>query len=340
MAFAKEKTDFGSGLPQIKILATGGTIAGKGKESAQMTEYTPGAIGIKELIDAVPEIKEYACISGEQIANIGSYAMTDDVWLKLADRINNLLSVDNVDGIVITHGTDTMEETAYFLNLVIKSKKPVILTGSMRPATAMSADGPLNLLNAVRLAASKEAHGKGVLVCMNDQINCAREVTKSNTTNVETFKATDFGCLGLIQNGKPYFYRQSTRRHTINSEFDISALKNLPRVNIIYAHASDDRALTDAAVAAGAKGIVHAGMGYGNMFPLVKDALSDARKKGIVVVKSSRTGSGLVPRTDADNEFDFVTGDNLISQKARILLMLALTVTNDAAQIQRIFDEY
>lgn len=327
-------------LPNVKILATGGTIAGKGASSTQMTGYNPGAIGVQVLIDAVPELKQFANVSGEQIANIGSFAMTHEVWLKLAHRINELLAADDVDGIVITHGTDTLEETAYFLNLVVKSEKPVVLIGAMRPATAMSADGPVNILNAVRLAGSKEARGKGVLVALNDQINGARDVTKTNTTHVETFKSWELGYFGYIQNGKPYFYRETTRKHTIQSEFDVTGLTKLPYVEIIYGHVNHDRVLVDAIVEAGAKGIVHAGMGHGSIFPLTKEGLIDAKKKGVVIVKSSRVGNGMVTRVAEDDKYNFVAGDTLNPQKARILLMLALTKTNDPSEIQRMFDEY
>lgn len=327
-------------LPSIKILATGGTIAGKGGSNTQMTGYTPGAIGVQVLIEAVPEMKQYAEVSGEQVANIGSFAMTNDVWLKLAKRVNELLAADDVDGIVITHGTDTLEETAYFLNLVVKSDKPVVLIGAMRPATAISADGPVNLLNAVRLAGSKEAIGQGVLVALNDQINGARDVTKTNTTHVETFKAPELGYLGYIQNGKPYFYRETTRKHTMHSQFDLTGITKLPRVDILYAHVNDDRVLADAVVAAGAQGIVHAGMGHGSIHPVTKEGLVAAQKQGVVIVKSSRVGNGMVTRVASDDQDHFVAADTLNPQKARILLMLALTQTNDWAEIQKIFDEY
>jgi len=327
-------------LPNVVILATGGTIAGRGGSATQMTGYNPGEIGVQILISAVPEIKQYANVSGEQVANIGSFAMTHEVWLKLANRVNELLASPAVDGIVITHGTDTLEETAYFLNLVVKSDKPVVIVGSMRPATAISADGPVNLLNAVRLAGSPKAKGKGVLVGMNDQINGARDVTKTNTTHVETFKSPELGYLGYIQNGEPYFYRETTRKHTYMSEFDISGLKELPYVEILYAHVNGDKNLVNALVAADVKGIVNAGMGHGSIFPTTRDALAEVAKKGIPVVKSSRVGNGIVTRVADDDKYGFIAGDTLNPQKARILLMLALTKTNDAAAIQRIFDEY
>lgn len=335
--FAAEKSE----LPNIKILATGGTIAGSANSNTQMTGYKAGALGIQTLIDAVPQIKDYANVSGEQVCKLDSKDMSNDVWLKLGKRVNELLADKNVDGIVITHGTDTLEETAYFLNLVVKSDKPVVLVGSMRPATAISADGPLNLLNAVRVASSKEAVGKGVLVAMNDQINGARDVTKTNTTNVDTFKTPDLGFLGYINDGKVCFYRESTRKHTTHSEFNAKNLNALPYVKVIYGHADDDGVFVDAAVAAGAKGIIYAGTGNGSVHKNAEAALAEATKKGVVVVRSSRVGTGTV--VDAEQSYidaHFLNGDSLNPQKARILLALALTKTNDLNEIQRMFNEY
>jgi L-asparaginase len=236
-----------------------------------------------------------------------------------------------------------MKETAYFLNLVVKSKKPVVVVGAMRPSTAISADGPINLYNAVILAASKEASGKGVLVCMNDQINGARDVTKTNTSTADTFRAPELGFLGYMQDNKPYFYRESTRMKTIDTEFDVSKLETLPRVDIVYGYANEDRVAIDAFVAAGAKGIVHAGPGDGSIArPAVEPALIEARKKGIAIVRSSRVGNGVVARNGEakDDELDFVVADTLNAQKARILLSLALTKTRDAKEIQRMFYTY
>lgn len=269
-----------SDLPNISILATGGTIAGSSASATDTTGYKAGAIAIETLINAVPQIKEVADISGEQIVKISSNNMTTATLLKLAKRVNELLAKDSVDGIVITHGTDTLEETAYFLNLVVKSNKPVVLVGAMRPATAISADGPMNLLNAVRVAVNKASVGKGVLVAMNDEINGARDVTKTNTTNVATFKAPELGRLGYIVGGKVMYFNASTRRHTKASEFDISKLNTLPRVDIVYSHVDDDGVLTKAAVAAGAKGIVHAGTGNGSIHENCEPQLVVAQKKG------------------------------------------------------------
>lgn len=335
-AFAAEKQS----LPKVAILATGGTIAGQAASNTQMTGYVPGAIGVQTLINAVPAIQNYAQVSGEQVANIGSYDMNNEIWLKLANRVNELLASDDCDGVVITHGTDTLEETAYFLNLVVKSDKPVVLTGAMRPATAISADGPVNLLNAVRLAADPNAKGRGVMVALNDEINCARDVTKTNTTSVETFKSPELGYIGYFQNGTPIFYRATTKKHTVDTEFNLKGITELPRVDIVYTHVNDTRTFVDSAVASGAKGIVHAGSGDGSIYVETKAGLLDAVKKGVIVVRASRVGNGAVARVASDDKDGFVVSDTLNPQKARILLMLALTKTNDVKEIQRMFYEY
>ena len=325
----------------IKILATGGTIAGVGKNSSATTGYTAGALGIDELLNAVPEIKNFANISGEQICNIDSKDMTDEIWLTIANRINEIFSGDDVDGIVVTHGTDTLEETAYFLNLTVHSDKPVVLTGAMRPATAISADGSMNLLNAVRVAANKNSVGKGVLVVLNDEINSAREVAKTNTLTVNTFRNFELGALGYINDGVPEFYCISTRRHTIDSEFNLRGIKNLPLVKIIYGHAGDDGIFVNAAVNAGAAGIIYAGTGNGSIHSNVEKFLSAAAQRGVVIVRSSRVGNGtVIPSKKIYADENFLYGDNLSPQKARILLQLALTKTHDLAEIQRMFKQY
>ena len=237
-------------LPRVAILATGGTIASRGSNALSLTDYGVGSghkpVGIEVLVNAVPEIKQFAEISGEQVFNVGSSKLSIDNWLTLARRVNTLLADEHTDGIVITHGTDTLEETAYFLNLVVKSEKPVVLVGSMRPATGLSADGPLNLVNAVALAASKEAYGQGVMVVMNDQISSAFGVTKTNSTNVGTFKCPDTGYLGFMQNNKPYFFNAIQKRHTTQSEFSIDGLKTLPRVDVHYTTLGEDGRIIDA----------------------------------------------------------------------------------------------
>jgi L-asparaginase type II len=329
-------------LPNVTILATGGTIAGTGATSTTTVGYTAATVGVQALIQAVPEMTKIANVSGEQVFQIASENMGNEHWLTLAKRVNTLLAQSNVDGIVITHGTDTLEETAYFLNLVVKSRKPVVVVGSMRPSTALSADGPVNLYNAVMLAGSQEAVGRGVLVAMNDQINGARDVTKTNTITTDTFKATELGMLGYIVGGKPFFYRAPLRRHTVETEFDVMNLSSLPQVEIAYAHANVGPVAIEALVASGAKGLVHAGVGDGSLPAKVRPALSAARKKGVIIVRSSRVGQGIVARNGEanDDELDFVAGDNLSPQKARILLMLALTKTNNTRDIQRMFSTY
>ena len=228
-------------LGNVTILATGGTIAGSGATSTTTVGYTAATVGVDALLNSVPELKKVANVRGEQVFQIASENMNNDYWLKLAKRVNTLLAQDDVDGIVITHGTDTIEETAYFLDLVVKSRKPVVIVGAMRPSTAISADGPINLYNATLVAASEEAIGKGVLVVLNDQINAARDVTKSNTSTADTFRTPDLGMLGYVQGNKPYFYHLSTRKNTADTEFDIASLDMLPQVDIVYGYANMNR---------------------------------------------------------------------------------------------------
>jgi L-asparaginase len=329
-------------LPNVMILATGGTIAGTGATSTTTVGYTAAKIGVDALIAAVPELQKVAHVSGEQVMQIASENMNNGAWLKLAKRVNQLLAQPDIDGIVITHGTDTIEETAYFLDLVVKSDKPVVVVGAMRPSTAISADGPINLYNAVILAGSRDAIGKGVLVCLNDEINAAREVTKTNTATTDTFRTPELGFLGYMQDNKAHFYRESTRRHTAKSEFDISKLDSLPQVDIVYGYANANGVAVNAFVAAGAKGLINAGVGDGSLADSVKAALISAHKSGVAVVRSSRTGNGIVARNGEvnDDQLDFVVSDTLNAQKARILLMLALTETSDSKEIQRIFYDY
>ena len=331
-------------LPDVMILATGGTIAGTGATSTTTVGYTAATMAVERLIAAVPELKKVANVKGEQVFQLSSENMNNDYWLKLAKRVNILLARKDVDGIVITHGTDTLEETAYFLNLVVKSRKPVVIVGAMRPSTALSADGPINLYNAVVLAGSREAVGKGVLVALNDQINAAREVTKTNTSTLDTFKTPELGLLGYMQDNKPVFYRQSTRKHTADTEFDVMKLDVLPQVDIAYGYANVNRIAVDAFMAAGVKGIIYAGVGDGSVADQVIPALVEARKQGAIVVRSSRVGQGIVARNGDeaanDDKLDFVVSDTLNPQKARILLILALTKTNNTQDIQRIFCAY
>ncbi len=329
-------------LANVVILATGGTIAGSGASSTTTVGYTAATVGVDTLLKSVPELSKVANVRGEQVFQIASENMNNAYWLKLAKRANELLKQDDVDGIVITHGTDTIEETAYFLNLVVKSDKPVVIVGAMRPSTAISADGPINLYNGAIVAGSEEAVGKGVLVVLNDQINAARDVTKSNTTTADTFRSPDLGMLGYIVGGKPYFYHVSARKHTRETEFDVGSFDELPKVDIVYGYANVGPEAVHAFVAAGDRGLIHAGVGDGSLASALKPALVEARKKGVVIVRSSRVGSGMVARNGEanDDELDFVVSNTLNPQKARILLMLALTKTSDTKEIQRMFATY
>ena len=330
-----------SPLPKVVVLATGGTIAGAATSNVK-AGYTSGQVGVQELLAAVPEAKKLARLSGEQIANIGSQDMNDSVWIKLAIRVNELLAMPDVSGVVITHGTDTIEETAYFLNLVIKSPKPVVLTASMRPSTALSADGPLNFYNAVAVAANKQAPGHGVMVVVNDWIHGASSLTKTSTTAVQTFLSPLSGLMGTVNYGEIEWFRKPVGRNTTNSEFSVTSTTVLPRVDIIMATENMDGALINASAAIGSKGIVIAGVGNGNMTQPALKALEAQAKKGIVCVRSTRVATGEVGLNVEvkDDSLHFVASLSKNPQKARVLLRLALLKTTDLATIQRYFDEY
>jgi L-asparaginase len=329
-------------LPTIVVLATGGTIAGAAGSDVQAS-YVSGQVGVEQLLAAVPQTKKLATLRGEQISNIGSQDMNDEVWLKLARRVNELTAMPDVAGVVITHGTDTIEETAYFLNLVVKSRKPVVLTAAMRPATALSADGPLNFFNAVAVAANQNAAGRGVLVVVNDWIHGASSLTKTSTTAVQTFLSPLSGLIGTVTYGVADFYRGPVGRNTIDSEFSLSGVTALPRVDIIMAYENMDGALIDAAVAAGAKGIVIAGVGNGNLTASAVNTLAKHARNGIVCVRSTRVTTGLVGRNVEldDDKLGFVASMDLNPQKARVLLRLALLQPRrSVAEVQRLFSEY
>ncbi len=326
-------------LPNITILATGGTIAGSGK-SAVDSAYQAGQLNVDTLIDAVPEMKNLAKIKGEQIVKIGSQDMSDEVWLKLAKTINKQCA--DTDGFVITHGTDTMEETAYFLNLTVKCPKPVVLVGAMRPATEKSADGPLNLYNSIVVATDKKSAGRGVLVAMNGQVLGARDVTKTSTTAVQTFNSPNFGVLGYIHNSKVDYERSPESIHTVNSPFNVDNLNELPKVGIIYAYSNMPTEPLQSLLDAGYKGIVSAGVGNGNVNAANLALLEKAVKDGVAVVRSSRVPTGYTTR-DAevdDSKYGFSASGTLNPQKARVLLQLALTQTKDPKVIQQYFNDF
>ena len=326
---------------QVVILATGGTIAGAAATGTQ-SGYTSGAVGIDTMVAAVPGITKLATIKGEQISNVGSQDMSYEILLKVAKRINELAKSPDVTGIVITHGTDTLEESAFFLNLTVKTDKPVVMVGSMRPSTAVSADGPLNLYNGVGVAVDPQAKGRGVLVVMNDQIHAAHSLTKTSTTAVQTFMSPVRGIVGVASYGKNDWYSSPPWKHTMASEFDISQVTQMPRVDVIFASMDMSPEMITASANGGAKGIVIAGVGNGNMTKASVDAAAAAVKKGVIVVRSSRVATGLVGRNVEvnDDKLNFVASLDLNPQKARVLLRLALTKTTDLKQIQRYFEEY
>jgi L-asparaginase len=301
-----------------------------------MMEYDDGPkVTPQELIADLPELKAIANVSYTEISNVGSPGIDTDKLLRLAKSINEWLAQPAAAGAVVTHGTATLEETAYFLNLVVKSDKPVVVVGAMHPFSAISRDGPMNLYNAVRVAATPEARGKGVMVLLNDEISAARDVTKNNTYRVDTFVSRDLGPIGFADSDRIAFYRNSLRRHTSKSEFDVSKLDTLPKVDIVYGYQEADRAAIDALVAAGAKGIVLDDSGAS-----FAAAVKAGQAKGVVFVQSDRKGSGRVVLSDKSAQRGVVTADNLNAQKSRMLLRLALTRTSDPKEIQRMFSEY
>ena len=343
-------------LPKVYILATGGTIAGSGSSSTK-SNYSAGQVAIGTLLDAVPAIKEIEDVEGEQVVNIGSQDMSDSVWLVLAKRVNELLAHDDVNGVVITHGTDTMEETAFFLSLTVNSDKPVVLVGAMRPSTAISADGPANLYNAVVAAASPASKNRGVLVCMNGKVYGAADVIKTNTTSVETFQSPNSGPLGYIHNGEMFYYHPAScgvkecmdyvHKGVLSNEsrtphFDVDGLKSLPKVGIAYGYSNVDGDVVRMMIKEDYKGIVYAGVGNGNIHKNVFPELEKAREKGILVVRSSRvpTGATTLDAEVDDDRYGFVASWGLNPQKARILLMLALTKTHDWKTVQKYFNHY
>lgn len=331
--------------PIVYVLSTGGTIAGSGSSSTDLSNYKPGSILGEQLVKAVPQISEIADVRVEQIVNVRSSDITIENWLTLNKRIHAILTeTPAVAGFVITSGTNTLEETSYFLNLTVKSDRPVVLVGAMRPATAISADGPLNLLNAVKTAIAPESRGKGGLIVLNDEINSARDTTKTNTLRVETFKAPELGLLGYVDEDKVAFYRSTTKRHTASSEFDVNALTQLPKVTILYSYIDPDPTLIHAAIKSGAKGIVFAGTGNGTLSKFENDVVKEINAMPAatrpVLVRSSRVGNGRTTPTAEYDAMNVIASDTLTPQKARILLMLALTKTTDLKEIRRIFAEY
>ncbi len=327
--------------PNVVILATGGTIAGAGASASNSATYTAAKIPVEKLIAGLPELGNVANVKGEQVFQIASESMTNEHLMTLGKRVSALVKQADVDGIVITHGTDTLEETAYFLNLVIRTNKPVVLVASMRPSTALSADGALNLLNAVTVAASKDAAGKGVLVSMNDEIQSGRDVSKNVNIKTEAFRS-QWGALGMTVEGVNYWFRAPVKRHTQQSEFNIDEMSALASVEIVYSYANVPRVAFDAVSKTGIQAIVHGGPGNGSVADRIVPVLKDIRAQGIQVIRSSRVPDGFVLRNaeQPDDKYDWVVAHDLRPQKARILAAVALTKTNSSKELQRIFWEY
>ncbi|HJS04115.1 MAG TPA: type II asparaginase [Variovorax sp.] len=328
-------------LPNVVILATGGTIAGAGASAANSATYAAAKVPVDKLIAGLPEISKVANVRGEQVFQIASESFTNDNLMVLAKRVSALSKQADVDGIVVTHGTDTLEETAYFLNLVVRTSKPIVVVGSMRPGTALSADGALNLYDAVNVAASKDASGKGVLVTMNDEIQSGRDVSKVVNIKTEAFKS-QWGPLGMIVEGKNYWFRAPVKRHTTQSEFNIDEIAALPAVDIAYGYGSVPATAIDAFGKSGVKALVYAGTGNGSVADRIVPLLQKLRGDGVQIIRSSRVSDGFVIRNaeQPDDKYDWVAAHDLKPQKARILAMVALTKTNDPKQLQRIFWEY
>jgi L-asparaginase type II len=337
----------GMKLPHVVLLSMGGTIASKGDVRLNISNY--GGKGMRvdpeRWVSDLPDLALVARVTTEDFRQPdgASGGMTFEYWYKVARRLSELAKDPSVDGIVVTHGTNTMAETAYFMDLVVHIAKPVVFVGSQRPWTGLSGDGPLNLLNAVRVAATPEAANKGVLHCMNQNINPARDVTKTSAYRMDTFKSIDLGVIGVADPDKVVFYAEPVRRHTMRSEFDIATLPDypdLPKVEILYAYTEPPGYLVDALVEHGVKGIVIDGTGAGALGGDQTEAVKRAQAKGVVVVVTARTRGGRVQDTIRRREANIVPADNLPPEKARTLLQLALTKSTDLKEIKRIFDEY
>ena len=327
--------------PNVVILATGGTIAGAGASALNSATYAAAKVPVDKLLAGLPELANVANVRGEQVSQIASESFDNETLMKLGKRVSALVKRSDVDGIVVTHGTDTLEETAYFLSLVIRTSKPIVVVGSMRPGTALSADGGLNLFNAVSVAASKDAAGKGVLVTMNDEINSGRDVAKLINIKTEAFKS-QWGPLGMVVEGNNYWFRSLAKRHTAHSEFNIDDFDTLAAVEVVYGYGNVSRTAVDAVGASGIKAIIHAGTGNGSVADRIVPSLVNIRAKGVQVIRSSRVPAGFVLRNaeQPDDKYDWVVAHDLNPQKARILAAVALTKTNDSKELQRIFWQY
>lgn len=332
-----------SELPRVALIITGGTIDSVGKDRLDLAWYIEAGkrLNTGELLGQLPEMNSIAKVEEVPFRRLPSHALVDKDWLDLARTIHSIFDENKADGIVITHGTNTIEETAYFLNLTLKTDKPVIVVGSMRPSSAISADGYLNLVNAVKVAADPNSRGRGTLLVMNDTIYGGRDVTKTATYRVQAFQGRDLGPLGYADaDGKVIYFHRTEKKHTLDTEFDVRKLQSLPRVDVVVSYVGADGVMIDAAAAAGAKGIVSAATGAGRPTPAEDEAFDRACKKGVIVCIGSRVGSGRVVRSPVLTRRGIVASDNLQPWKARLLLALALTKTNNADEVQRMFDTY
>jgi L-asparaginase len=329
--------------PIIAAIGCGGTISSLGRDSTDVLDYPDFGrkMGIEEVVGRYSEIAAIADIQPVTFRSVGSTAMGPADWLDLSRTIHRIAAErPEIEGIVIPHGTATLEETAYFLHLALKIDKTVVLVGAQRPASALSSDAGMNLLAAVKVASAGSARGLGVLVVLNDEIQSAREVTKTSTYRLQTFRSPDFGALGHVDGDGVHIYRRPTRCHTTGTDFAVDRMVALPRVDIAYSYGGADGTVIDALVAANANGIISAGLAPGIPTPLEQAALLRARDSGLVIVQSSRAGSGRIALRRYLDENGIVAADNLNPQKARILLMLALTRTHDIGKIRQIFAEY
>ena len=329
--------------PRVAVIGTGGTISSVGRDGLDIVRYVDvGKIyEVDELLNTFPETLDQADVVPVRLRAMPSTAIGPAEWLEIAAKIHELANNDpDLAGVVVTHGTATLEETAYFLNLTLKVNIPVVLVGAQRPATGLSTDAGMNLVNAIRTAKDPASRGRGVLALLNDEIHFARDVTKTSTLRLQTFKSRDFGLLGHADFDKIAYYRMPERRRAPDTEFDVRGATALPRVDISLTYAGSDGTVIDALVAAGTKGIVVTAMAPGYTTPAEHEALCRAADAGVAIVQSTRAGSGRVGDVPSKRAPGAVLADNLTPQKARILLMLGLTATRDSAELQRMFDEY
>ena len=328
-------------MKRIKVIATGGTISAHHDDRLDVRNYVSGHYRGEDIVASLPELQRFAKVDVEQLSNFSSTVIDDRHWVLLRERVTAILEEEAYDGVVITHGTNTLEETAYFLHMTVPSEKPIVVTGAQRPFSGLSTDASMNVLNAIQVAASSEANGFGVLVVLNNEVWSARDVSKTNTYRLQTFQSMNAGPLGTVDpDYRVRLLHRPVRKHTVQSMWANESFDALPRVDIVYSYAGADGVMIDALIAAGVEGIVIAGTGAGRCSPLEEEAIERAVEAGVVVAMSSRVGSGVVIPIDTYAHIPFVTTDTLSPQKARILLKLALRQTKNVATIQMYFEQY